>query len=431
MTNQPPDALSIFVSHSHADNTFGLRLVQDLRAALGSVEGVWYDASEGLQGGDAWWSTIRRELRERPVFLVILSPDAVASPWVNSEIDLAWKQHNSPSGKIIIPVVYRPCAVREDLDTLPAISFVEPRRYEEAFEQLLAALRQPLAPARVKGGRNVAGSSPSGAASMGPRRGLARHMRTLAFAGLAVLVAALALSQLLALRSDGGRSSAQTAATQTAVAFAASETALASTTPTLTPSETLAYTTNTPGPCDHRALWTFNGRTGITSFACGPGGTQLTTKNVNSENGPGGLIYEGHGGVFPAKYRVSERVVGLSSSGCPEIDLDYANGDNSDFYSVWVCADGRWMAQYSGTNFAPEEVLGQGTVAPLGSDVELSLTFTGAGIAVTLGSTSLAVNAETQPPPHMSLSSVWLTLGANLDTTASVALTDFQFTPLS
>src|SRR5690242_14801627 len=113
MSTPTPSALNepasrIFVSHSHADNAFGLRLVGDLRARLGD-DAVWYDASGGLHGGDAWWSTIRRELRERPIFVVILSPDAVASAWVNNEIDLAWKQRGSATGKVIIPVLLAPC----------------------------------------------------------------------------------------------------------------------------------------------------------------------------------------------------------------------------------------------------------------------------------------------------------------------------------
>ncbi|HEV2459809.1 MAG TPA: EVE domain-containing protein, partial [Ktedonobacterales bacterium] len=49
----------IFVSHSHQDNDFGMRLVHDLRLALGgSEESVWYDTSGGLHVGDEWWRVI-------------------------------------------------------------------------------------------------------------------------------------------------------------------------------------------------------------------------------------------------------------------------------------------------------------------------------------------------------------------------------------
>ena len=42
----------IFVSHSHKDNDFGFKLVQDLRRVLGDETAVWYDARGGLHGGD-------------------------------------------------------------------------------------------------------------------------------------------------------------------------------------------------------------------------------------------------------------------------------------------------------------------------------------------------------------------------------------------
>jgi len=134
----------IFVSHSHQDNTFGFQLVADLRAAIGADEDtVWYDARGGLHGGDAWWRTIEAEITARPVFIVVLSPDAVASPWVNDEIDLAWRQKNTPTGKLIIPLLLRPCDVRPSLQTLHITSFVAPRPYTDALAELLATLKLP------------------------------------------------------------------------------------------------------------------------------------------------------------------------------------------------------------------------------------------------------------------------------------------------
>ena len=37
----------VFISHSHADNDFGVRLAEDLRRALGDEQSVWYDVSGG------------------------------------------------------------------------------------------------------------------------------------------------------------------------------------------------------------------------------------------------------------------------------------------------------------------------------------------------------------------------------------------------
>jgi hypothetical protein len=126
----------IFVSHSHFDNDFGMRLVADLRAALGGREdAVWYDASGGLHGGDEWWKTIRHEMEQRPVVIVIVSPESKASDWVNRELDMAVTQD-----KHIIPVLFKPCQVRIDLARYHYVSFVSPVRYEDALQELLVAL---------------------------------------------------------------------------------------------------------------------------------------------------------------------------------------------------------------------------------------------------------------------------------------------------
>jgi formylglycine-generating enzyme required for sulfatase activity len=130
----------LFISHSHADNEFGVRLADDLRRALGDEQAVWYDASGGLHGGDAWWRKIVQEIAARPIFVVVLSPDAMESRWVNDEIDLAWNLKNTPGGKTIIPVLHRACEPRADLRTRHIISFLAPRPYKAALAETLAAL---------------------------------------------------------------------------------------------------------------------------------------------------------------------------------------------------------------------------------------------------------------------------------------------------
>ena len=134
----------IFVSHSSKDDAFGTRLVQDLRGKFAGENAVWYDSQGGLLGGDAWWEMIKKELTARPIFIVILSPDALTSNWVKDEVNMAWKQKNSLSGKHIIPIHYRQCKVPEDLDTLQVISFLPPQSYENAFQQLFASLNHIL-----------------------------------------------------------------------------------------------------------------------------------------------------------------------------------------------------------------------------------------------------------------------------------------------
>jgi pSer/pThr/pTyr-binding forkhead associated (FHA) protein len=140
MSSSAPQDIRIFVSHSSADNVFGSRLAEDLRRMLGDPTSVWYDSDGGLRAGDAWWRTIVDEVTSRPIFLVIWSPDARDSKWVNDEIDLAWQLKNDVVGKKIFPVICRPCELRGDLRTRQAVVFYHPETYDERFRFLLTAL---------------------------------------------------------------------------------------------------------------------------------------------------------------------------------------------------------------------------------------------------------------------------------------------------
>src|SRR5258708_20213872 len=95
--------MRIFMSHSKDDNPLGVRLAEDLRRVLGDPTAVWYDSYGGLHPGVGWWQTIIKEGGGRPIFLVIWSPAARDSKWVNDEIALAWEGENHPAGTPIIP----------------------------------------------------------------------------------------------------------------------------------------------------------------------------------------------------------------------------------------------------------------------------------------------------------------------------------------
>jgi tetratricopeptide (TPR) repeat protein len=128
----------IFVSHSHLDNDFGTKFAQDLRRALNDESAVWYDVLGGLHGGETWWEKIIEELTARDVFIVALSPDAMNSSWVRLEIDMAFNEN-----KFIIPVLHRNCSIRADLKIKQIISFLAPKPYEQAFQEVLLALALP------------------------------------------------------------------------------------------------------------------------------------------------------------------------------------------------------------------------------------------------------------------------------------------------
>ena len=131
----------IFISHSHIDNEFGTRLAQDLSRVLDDESAVWYDVLCGLHGGDTWGEKILEELTARKVFIVVLSPEAMQSPWVRDEINLAWKQKNSREGKQIIPLLYRECSVRADPRYAPGYLFSQSKNLRHLYFHVLLRTR--------------------------------------------------------------------------------------------------------------------------------------------------------------------------------------------------------------------------------------------------------------------------------------------------
>lgn len=94
-------AMNIFVSHSHEDSVFCRALVEALRHAGADV---WYD--EHNMGLGRLGPTIEHELEYRSVFVLILSPSALRSHWVEDETRWAYmlQRRSNDSTRVILPV---------------------------------------------------------------------------------------------------------------------------------------------------------------------------------------------------------------------------------------------------------------------------------------------------------------------------------------
>jgi formylglycine-generating enzyme required for sulfatase activity len=79
------DPRQIFLSHATADAEFAHILAADLRAESWRV---WI-APESIRPGEKWVEAIDRGLETSGVFLVVLTPEAVASRWVRTETSAA------------------------------------------------------------------------------------------------------------------------------------------------------------------------------------------------------------------------------------------------------------------------------------------------------------------------------------------------------
>jgi formylglycine-generating enzyme required for sulfatase activity len=94
----------IFLSHANQDAEFARRLADDLE-----LEGwqVWL-APDSIEPGEQWAGAIERGLATSGVFLLVLSPDAVASRWVQTEMNVAIDL-NHAGEMAIVPLLFRPC----------------------------------------------------------------------------------------------------------------------------------------------------------------------------------------------------------------------------------------------------------------------------------------------------------------------------------
>lgn len=96
----------IFISHAHQDSEFAHKLADDLE-----LEGwhCWL-APDSISPGEQWAGAIERGLATSTVFLLILSPEAVASRWVQTETNVALELEHEGQMQIV-PLLLRPCQV--------------------------------------------------------------------------------------------------------------------------------------------------------------------------------------------------------------------------------------------------------------------------------------------------------------------------------
>ncbi len=101
---------------------------------------VWYDQDDLTLG--ALREQIERELRSCDDFIVILSPRAVRSEWVNAEIDAALELMRSGHLRTFLPIVAARCDIPLLLRRYKCIERADgsPVSVREAIEQTLQAL---------------------------------------------------------------------------------------------------------------------------------------------------------------------------------------------------------------------------------------------------------------------------------------------------
>lgn len=96
---------SVFLSHNHADKPFVRKLSADLEA-----HGIryWLDEAE-IRVGESLIEKIRQGLDDVDFVAAVLSPNSIASPWVQRELDVAMNQEIAGRKVKVLPIMYRQC----------------------------------------------------------------------------------------------------------------------------------------------------------------------------------------------------------------------------------------------------------------------------------------------------------------------------------
>ena len=131
----------VFIIHAQEDGEFAHKLASDLR------QRGWtpWITPESINPGEKWVAAIQRGLSECAVLLVVMTPAATGSEWVNTEVESAIELEHKKKVRFI-PLIKEQCEAPILWGHYQRISFVD--GYDIGLSQLLATL-QPAVPRSV------------------------------------------------------------------------------------------------------------------------------------------------------------------------------------------------------------------------------------------------------------------------------------------
>ena len=121
-----------FLSHSSLDHDFVTDLADALRR---HGVPVWYSRTN-IMGAQQWHDEIGAALRRCDWFLLVLSPNAVASMWVKRELIFALQQNQFENR--IVPLLWQACDFDRLSWVLPSFQIIDfQRTFEDGCRDLL------------------------------------------------------------------------------------------------------------------------------------------------------------------------------------------------------------------------------------------------------------------------------------------------------
>jgi hypothetical protein len=129
----------IFLSHSKHDGEWVVALKDALESRRVSV---WFDEQQ-LIPGDLWVDGLEHGLRQSRSLGLVVSPSAIASPWVKEEYTRALilsNQVDAARRVRLIPIRLRTATLPGFLEGRRAVDFTDPEHFDVALERLIAGI---------------------------------------------------------------------------------------------------------------------------------------------------------------------------------------------------------------------------------------------------------------------------------------------------
>jgi hypothetical protein len=139
MATPNPSIRQVFISHATQDAEFAHRLAGDLQRL--DIP-IWI-APESIRPGEGWVKAIERGLRESSYVVIVLTPAALKSKWVEKETDVAIAQERKGHIKIL-PLDVEACEAPLLLSSYQKVFFRQ--NYNAGFTKLVGVLGLTTAP---------------------------------------------------------------------------------------------------------------------------------------------------------------------------------------------------------------------------------------------------------------------------------------------
>jgi TIR domain len=141
MPRKHPARVEIFVSHSSSNAAFVKRLVRVLNAHRLRT----FFSRKNIRGAQQWHDEIGTALARCTWFIVVLTPQSVASEWVKHEFVYALQDRRYRGH--IVPLVYKTCDFKNLSWTLSNIEYVDFRKdFDQGCRDLLAIWKRKYRP---------------------------------------------------------------------------------------------------------------------------------------------------------------------------------------------------------------------------------------------------------------------------------------------